>query len=269
MRCRLLPLYVAAVCCSLSIARAQAPVIVQPGAPGQPDRTLTEVTAVTAAKPPSEADIRFMQDMIMHHGQAVEMTELLKTRGKDPEVLEIGRKIDVSQSDEIRWMKQWLAERGIPLETMGTMPGMDHGSMPGMDHSNMAGMDHGSMAGMDHSQMDHGSMQGMDHSQMAGMDHGTNSTAAKPDSMDVAMMPGMLTPRQMQTLRESSGATFDRLFLTGMMQHHGGALLMVKQLFANPGAGEDPQLFDFANDVDNTQLAEIDIMKGILRKVNP
>ena len=79
----------------------------------------------------------------------------------------------------------------------------------------------------------------------------------------------MLTPRQMAALRKANGNQFDIQFLTGMMQHHNGGLLMVKQLFQQPGAGQDPQLFDFANDVDNTQLAEIDIMKGILRKVQP
>jgi uncharacterized protein (DUF305 family) len=249
------------------------PVIVQPGAPGQPSKALTEVTAVSAARPPSEADIRFMQDMIMHHGQAVEMTELLKSRTSNPELQELGRKIDVSQSDEIRWMKQWLAERGIAPETMDSMPGMKHAAAPAADHGAMAGMDHSGMAGMDHSAMDHSAM---DHSRMTGMapasttaDKPRTSEAAGPDPMDVAMMPGMLTPRQMVTLRQSNGETFDRLFLTGMIQHHSGALLMVKQLFASPGAGQDPQLFDFANDVDNTQLAEIDIMKGILRKVNP
>ncbi len=245
--------------------------IVQPGAPGQPGKALTEVTAAPPAKPPSEADIRFMQDMIMHHGQAVEMTELARTRAKDPEVLDMARKIDVSQGDEIRWMKQWLTDRGIPVETMDSMPGMDHSGMA-MDHSGMQ-MDHGAPtaksgdhAGMDHAMagMDHGDMAGMDHSNMAGTDHGTS-----PDPMDIAMMPGMLTPRQMQALRASTGPQFDHLFLTGMMQHHNGALLMVKQLFNNPGAGQDPQLFDFASDVDNTQLAEINIMNGILRKEHP
>jgi uncharacterized protein (DUF305 family) len=274
MATRLLRLCTAVLSLGASVAFAQqAPVIVQPGAPGQPSKALTEITAVSTARPPSEADIRFMQDMIMHHGQAVEMTELLKSRTSNPELQELGRKIDVSQSDEIRWMKQWLAERGIAPETMDSMPGMSHAAAPAMDHNAMAGMDHSQMAGMDHSKMagmDHGSMAGMDHSKMAGMAPAPKPVeAAKPDPMDVAMMPGMLTPRQMVTLRQSNGETFDKLFLTGMIQHHSGALLMVKQLFANPGAGQDPQLFDFANDVDNTQLAEIDIMKGILRKVNP
>ena len=221
-----------------------APAPVQPGAPGQPSTTLTAITAAPPAKAPSEADIRFMQDMIMHHGQAVEMTDLAKTRAQDPAVKEIAAKIDLSQSDEIRWMKQWLAERGVAPETMGGKDGMDHGGMSGMDHGDMAGMD------------------------MGGTEHNNAKTAEKTDPMDTAMMPGMLTPRQMQALRKADGKQFDSLFLTGMMQHHNGALLMVKQLFQQPGAGQDPQLFDFANDVDNTQLAEIDIMKGILRKVN-
>jgi len=86
--------------------------------------------------------------------------------------------------------------------------------------------------------------------------------------MDMAMpmMPGMLTPAQMDALRKASGPDFDHLFLTGMIQHHTGALQMVKDLFANPGAGQDPQLFDFASDVDNTQLAEIDIMRHMLKE---
>ncbi len=79
-------------------------------------------------------------------------------------------------------------------------------------------------------------------------------------------MPGMLTPQQMSALRQASGAEFDRLFLTGMIQHHGGALVMVKQLFEIPGAGQNAELFDFATDVDNTQRAEIGIMQNMLKE---
>ncbi len=205
---------------------SSGPVIVQPGAPGQDNKTLTPANARGEKRPPSPADIEFMQGMIMHHHQAVEMTELLKTRSQDPEVRDLGKKIDVSQTDEMRWMKQWLTDRGLPI----TAP------MPGMD---MSGMD---MSGMD--------MSGMDMSSM------------------MPPMPGMLTKAQMDALRKASGAEFDHLFLTGMIQHHTGALTMVKQLFQNPGAGQDPQLFDFASDVDNTQQAEIDIMRHMLRRGN-
>ena len=309
------------LCSGAGAACQQAPLPVQPGAPGEPLKTLTAVAAQPAPRPPSEADVQFMQDMIMHHGQAVEMTELAKTRAADPAVKEIASKIDLSQGDEIRWMKQWLAERGIAPETMGDMHGMQmgtpaatepdgtpvthlgHANADNTAHTNgdqarMAAMNHdamdqGDMAGMDHAQMnhgdipgnmqptmnatphqlpepapEHGDMAGMDHEAMPGMSHGAPPTG-KTDPMDTAPMVGMLTPRQMMALRAAHGAQFDTLFLTGMMQHHNGALIMVKDLFQQPGAGQDPQLFDFANDVDNTQLAEIDIMKGILRKVNP
>jgi uncharacterized protein (DUF305 family) len=82
----------------------------------------------------------------------------------------------------------------------------------------------------------------------------------------MAPMPGMLTPAQMTALRAAHGPEFDHLFLTGMIQHHNGALIMVKQLFDTPGAGQDADLFDFATDADNTQRAEIKIMQNMLKE---
>ena len=81
-------------------------------------------------------------------------------------------------------------------------------------------------------------------------------------------MPGMLTPEQMDALRKAKGAEFDHLFLTGMIQHHNGALIMVKDLFNTAGAGQDAEIFDFATDADNTQRAEIKIMQTMLREKN-
>ncbi len=83
----------------------------------------------------------------------------------------------------------------------------------------------------------------------------------------MALMPGMLTPEQMEALRKAKGAEFDRLFLTGMIQHHNGALIMVKDLYETAGAGQDADVFDFTTDVDNTQRAEIKIMQGMLEKM--
>ena len=82
----------------------------------------------------------------------------------------------------------------------------------------------------------------------------------------MAPMPGMLTPAQMDALRNAKGAEFDRLFLTGMIQHHNGALVMVKDLFNTAGAGQDADLFNFATDADNTQRAEIRIMQSMLKE---
>jgi len=81
------------------------------------------------------------------------------------------------------------------------------------------------------------------------------------------LMPGMLSPEQMEALRNAKGTEFDRLFLEGMIQHHGGALTMVKELFDTAGAGQDAEIFDFATDADNSQRAEIRIMQGMLDKL--
>jgi uncharacterized protein (DUF305 family) len=97
--------------------------------------------------------------------------------------------------------------------------------------------------------------------EMPGMDMPHESSHEK-----MALMPGMLTPQQMEALRKASGARFDHLFLAGMIQHHNGALRMVKDLFDTAGAGQDAELFDFATDADNTQRAEIKIMDSILKK---
>ena len=83
------------------------------------------------------------------------------------------------------------------------------------------------------------------------------------------LMPGMLTAEQMHALERAKGPEFDRLFLRGMIQHHGGALTMVKDLFDTAGAGQDAELFDFATDADNSQRAEIRIMESMLKKEMP
>ena len=190
---------------------SQPPVIVEPGAPGSPSKVLPPSTTGAAPKA-SEADIDFMQGMIMHHEQAVEMTALIPSHTDNKQVRALGARISLSQSDEIRFMKRWLIARG--QSTSMAMPGMSD-----MDKN------------------------------------------GKP-----MMMPGMLTPAQMEALRQAHGAEFDRLFLTGMIQHHGGALVMVKELFDSPGAGQDAELFDFATDVDNGQRAEIRIMENMLKE---
>jgi uncharacterized protein (DUF305 family) len=82
----------------------------------------------------------------------------------------------------------------------------------------------------------------------------------------MTLMPGMLTSEQMYALKNATGAKFDRLFLTGMIQHHNGALIMVKDLFDTAGAGQNAELFDFATDADNTQRVEIRIMQSMLEK---
>jgi uncharacterized protein (DUF305 family) len=78
------------------------------------------------------------------------------------------------------------------------------------------------------------------------------------------MMPGMLTPEQMRRLDEARGPEFDRLFLTYMVQHHSGALTMVKDLFAQPGGGEEDFAFKIASDIQADQTTEIARMQRML-----
>jgi uncharacterized protein (DUF305 family) len=78
------------------------------------------------------------------------------------------------------------------------------------------------------------------------------------------MMPGMLTAEQMKQLDAARGPEFDRLFLTFMIQHHTGAITMVDQLFASPGAGQELYVFRFASDVNADQNTEIERMRLML-----
>ncbi len=101
----------------------------------------------------------------------------------------------------------------------------------------------------------------------SGMDmSGMSMPGMDMSSHNQMLMPGMLTAKQMVALRKAKSAEFDRLFLTGMIQHHGGALVMVKDLFDTAGAGQDAEIFNFTTDVDSGQRAEIRIMQNMLRK---
>lgn len=83
------------------------------------------------------------------------------------------------------------------------------------------------------------------------------------------LMPGMLTAEQLAQLDSARGASFDRLFLTLMIQHHRGALTMVEELFATPGSGQEAELFGYATGVDADQRAEIGRMQGMLAAMRP
>jgi uncharacterized protein (DUF305 family) len=83
------------------------------------------------------------------------------------------------------------------------------------------------------------------------------------------MMAGMLTAAEMRRLDAARDTAFDRLYLTGMIKHHEGAIAKVAKLFATPGAGQQPELSGFATDVDAGQRAEIARMQAMLRTLNP
>lgn len=196
----------AAGCGSAATAVAAHPPIVQPGAPGQASHEITADKAADLSHVQfTDADVKFMQGMIGHHAQAIEMTDLLSSRTNRDDMRALAKRIDISQADEINMMKHWLEVRGqeVPNE---------------------------------HAHHMHGA----------------------------TLMPGMLTQEEMDRLAAAKGEEFDRLFLEGMIKHHGGALTMVKDLFATPGAGQEVEIFSFASDVDADQRMEIDRMGAML-----
>jgi uncharacterized protein (DUF305 family) len=183
-----------------------APPLIQPGAPGQASRAITPEKAVDLpAVPPTAAEVRFMQGMIGHHAQALEMTALVASRSSHDDVKLIAQRIALSQADEIKMMQEWLALRG----------------------------------------------------QEAPDAHAHHTT-----------MPGMLTAEEMGRLERSTGLEFDRLFVELMIKHHGGALTMVDDLLAQPDAGQDPELFAFASDVDVDQRGEIARLAAMLKELS-
>jgi uncharacterized protein (DUF305 family) len=84
----------------------------------------------------------------------------------------------------------------------------------------------------------------------------------------VSHMPGLLTERQLRELDAARGEAFDRLFLADMIQHHRGAVTMVRELFATQGAAQDQTVFKFANDVSADQSTEIARMEAMLATYN-
>jgi uncharacterized protein (DUF305 family) len=242
----------------------------------------------------SEADVNFMQDMIVHHSQALVMSQFAPLNGASKEVQVLAARIINAQLDEIKIMQHWLLDRGVAapaveyngIESMMTMiqpskpdvrarmaapaphnndvkmshEGMDHGAQ---DHS---AQDHGTMdnkimshEGMDHNSMDHG---GTDHSSM---DHGAQDHSAHMDHSD---MVGMLSLEQLAELRDAHGRLFDKLYLEYMIQHHEGAVVMVRELFSYDGAALGVQTYKLASDIQVSQRTEITRMQQMLNVRN-
>ena len=187
-------------------AAPAAPAIVMPGAPGEDTRVITASEASDLSRVQhSPADVAFMQGMIHHHAQAVEMVGLLQTRTTSEAMKSLAQRIELSQRDEIAFMQQWLTSRGqeAPDEHAHHMPG-------------------------------------------------------------APMMPGMLTPDEMERLAAATSVAFDRLFLNLMIKHHLGAVAMVDELLATPGAAQETEVFAFTSDVVADQRAEMDRMAVVL-----
>ena len=183
------------------------------------------------------ADVRFMHHMLMHHAQAVAMTAMVPSRSARDDVRLVAERIAISQRDESALMERWLRARGEHVPAA-----MDHGHHAGGAHGGAA---HGGAA--------HG-----------GGAHGGMAMRDSAHAAMMASMPGMPTPAELRQLEASSGTAFDTLFVRLMIRHHEGALTMVKEYLATPGAAQEPEVFRFASDVDADQRAEIRRLRTLL-----
>ncbi len=191
-------------------ALAQVPII-QPGPPGQPSRQISaEEASDLAGLQFSAADVRFMQGMISHHRQAMEMSALVDDRSNHEAVEALAERISLSQEDEISMMADWLEDRGVDA------PAADAHHDPDYD-----------------------------------------------------LMPGMLSPEEMEQLEAAEGFEFDSLFLNFMIDHHEGALVMVENLLDQPGSAQDSELYRFTTDVTSDQTSEIERMITMLSGFSP
>lgn len=153
----------------------------------------------------TQADVKFMTDMIAHHAQALVMSRLAPENGAGPTIQVLAARIINAQEDEIATMQKWLRDRDQPV------PGPHHHTM---DHH-----------------------------------HG---------------MPGMLTAGQLDRLARLQGPDFDRNFLELMIEHHEGAVYMVRELFKVDGAASGTEAFILASGIHAEQVTEIERMKRML-----
>lgn len=183
----------------------------------------------------TEADVSFMMDMIMHHTQALILTDLAMKNDASLAIKRMSERIENSQLDEIATMQQWLRDRDQPVAEIE------------IDGLNL--IVH--IQGDD----DHG----------AGMNHTEGHAEGHTDHSD---MPGMLSPDQLEQLEAARSREFDALFLEYMIIHHEGAVIMVHNLFETDGAAQDRESFRLASDIQVDQRTEINRMEEMLRNMD-
>ena len=171
-------------------------------------------------------EVAFMQDMILHHAQALEMSRLAPDRSENEQVLALTRRIEAAQGDEIALMKRWLERRGHRVPTDEEIE--DHARGMPEDHH-------------------HPDPEEAHHHEGAGG------------------MAGMLSRQDFRALEDAEGTDFDRLFLEKMIHHHQGAIIMVEELLETPQAVADSEVFSLATHVETMQQGEITRMQAMLR----
>ena len=194
---------------------------------------LTSVTATTAADTHNQADVTFAQQMIPHHAQAIEMSDVVLAKdGIDPRVTDLANQIKAAQGPEIEQLQGWLTEWGqssMPMATSGmmtpdqSMPMATSGMMTPGQSMPMSGMEMPGDSGMG--------------------------------------MSGMMSAEDMTALQNAQGVDASRLFLTQMITHHQGAIAMAQ---TEIDSGQYPDAVAMARTIADTQQQEIITMQNLL-----
>ncbi|MFZ2174375.1 MAG: DUF305 domain-containing protein [Rhodococcus sp. (in: high G+C Gram-positive bacteria)] len=212
--------------------------------------TSASVTATTAATDThNQADVTFAQQMIPHHTQAIEMSDVMLAKdGIDPRVTDLANQIKAAQGPEIEQLQGWLTEwgqSGMPRYTSGMMtPGQSMPmSVPGMNPT-------GEKMPM--------STPGME---VPGQAMPMQSSQPPAPGAGGMGMSGMMSAEDMTALQNAQGVDADRLFFTQMITHHQGAIAMAQ---TEIDSGQYPDAVAMARTIANTQQQEITTMQSIL-----
>jgi uncharacterized protein (DUF305 family) len=203
------------------------------GTDDEPNDTSTSVSTTEH----NDTDVAFATDMIAHHAQALTMVEMTEGRDLDPTVEGLADDIRAAQAPEIETMTGWLSQWGEDIPKTFHDRADEGQDMGGND---MGGND------MDADDMDADDMDADDMGDMGGMD---------------SEMPGMMSADDMAALRSASDAEFQDMWLEMMIEHHEGAVEMAQTEQAD---GQFKPAVELANDVVESQTAEIETMQGLL-----
>jgi uncharacterized protein (DUF305 family) len=199
----------------------------------QTSRTSATATTTATAGAHSQADVTFAQEMIPHHAQAIEMSNvILAKEGIDPRVNDLAKQIKAAQGPEIDQLQSWLSAWGQPTMPMTTSGMMTPGQNMQMPTTGM---------------------------EMPGHTMPMQSSPAPVPG--AGGMSGMMSPEDMAALQNAQGVDASRLFLTQMITHHQGAITMAQ---TEIDSGQSPEAVALAHKMADTQQQEITTMQNIL-----
>jgi uncharacterized protein (DUF305 family) len=216
-------------------------------------------SSASAAAPHNQVDVMFAQHMIPHHQQAIQMSDMvLGKQSIDPRVIDLANQIKAAQGPEIEQMQSWLSQWGQP-----TMPMMPGGSMmpstsmmPGMSTMPSQSVAPSTTSDPHHSQTTSPSAT-PNPSGMPGMP----SPSAMPGMPGMDGMMGMMSEADMTALQNAQGVDASKLFLTQMIQHHQGAIMMAQHEI---DGGQYHPTVELARSIVTSQQKEINTMQAIL-----